>query len=214
MTRRVLIGAGIYIGVRDDGFDIPGGQTYLPQPEAQVEGDWSGAAFWYGMNALGSEIIISGLSKDSVQPDRAVVELARRISTAWKDEKVSIDVSGCPDIFPVLSVVAGASSGETLFVGTRRLRIKESDRVEAMSDALKRFGAEVSADENSFTVRGTGGSLRGGSFESYSDHRIAMAVAVGATVADGQVSIDDAECAAKSYPMFFETFENLPIADS
>lgn len=214
MTRRVLIGAGIYIGVRDDGFDIPGGQTYLPQPEAQVEGDWSGAAFWYGMNALGSEIIISGLSKDSVQPDRAVVELARRISTAWKDEKVSIDVSGCPDIFPVLSVVAGASSGETLFVGTRRLRIKESDRVEAMSDALKRFGAEVSADENSFTVRGTGGSLRGGSFESYSDHRIAMAVAVGATVADGQVSIDDAECAAKSYPMFFETFEKLPIADS
>jgi len=214
MTRRVLIGAGIYVGVREDGFDVPGNQAYLPQPDAEVEGDWSGAAFWYGMNALGSEIIVTGLSKDSVQPDRAVVEFARRISTAWNGEKVGVDVSGCPDIFPVLSVVAGASSGETLFTGTRRLRIKESDRVEAMAQALERFGVETSAEENSFTVRGTGGPLRGGSFESYSDHRIAMAIAVGATVADGPVEIDDAACVAKSYPMFFDTLEKLQFADS
>lgn len=211
MTRRVLIGAGIYVGVRDDGFDIPGGQAYVPQPDSQVEGDWSGAAFWYGMNALGSEIMVSGLSKDSVQPDRAVVELARRISTAWTGEKVSVDVSGCPDIFPVLSVVAGASPGETLFTGTRRLRIKESDRVAAMADALERFGVETSAEENAFTVRGLGGPLRGGSFASCSDHRIAMAIAVGATVADGDVEIDDADCASKSYPSFFETFDRLPL---
>lgn len=209
MTRRVLIGAGIYIGVREDGFDIPGGQKYHPQPDVAVEGDWSGAAFWYGMNALGSEIIVEGLSKDSVQPDRAVVELARRISTAWSGEKVSVDVSGCPDIFPVLSVVAGASPGETLFTGTRRLRIKESDRVEAMASALKRFGVSSKAEENSFIVRGVGGPLRGGSFETYSDHRIAMAVAVGATVADGPVEIDDASCARKSYPAFFDTFLGL-----
>ena len=212
MTRRVLVGAGIYVGVREDGFDIPGDQTYLPQPDAQVEGDWSGAAFWYGMNALGSEIMISGLSHDSVQPDRAVVDLARRISTAWTGEKVTVDVSGCPDIFPVLSVVAGASPGETLFTGTRRLRIKESDRVEAMESALKVFGVETSAEENAFTVRGVGGKLRGGSFESYSDHRIAMAIAVGATAADGPVEIDDASCAAKSYPGFFGTFEGLAMA--
>ena len=209
LTRRVLIGAGIYLGVREDGFDIPGGQTYLPQPDVAVEGDWSGAAFWYGMDALGSEVMVDGLSKDSVQPDRAVVELARRISTAWKGEKISVDVSGCPDIFPVLSVVAGASSGETLFTGTRRLRMKESDRVAAMSDALRRFGVATAAEDNAFTVRGVGGPLRGGSFDSYSDHRIAMAVAVGATVADGPVEIDDADCAAKSYPQFFETFERL-----
>ena len=211
MTRRVLIGAGIYVGIREDGFDIPGGQTYLPQPEAKVEGDWSGAAFWYGMNALGSEIIIDGLSRDSVQPDRAVAELARRISTAWTGEKVGVDVSGCPDIFPVLSVVAGASPGETLFTGTRRLRLKESDRVEAMAEALKGFGVDTSADENTFTVRGVGGLLRGGSFTSYSDHRIAMAIAVGATAAEGTVEIDDADCAAKSYPSFFATFEGLAV---
>ena len=211
MTRRVLIGAGIYVGVREDGFDIPGGQTYLPQPDAQVEGDWSGAAFWYGMNSLGSEIMVSGLARDSVQPDRAVTELVRRIATAWTGEKVSVDVSGCPDIFPVLSVVAGASPGETLFTGTRRLRIKESDRVEAMAEALKGFGVETSAEENAFTVRGVGGQLRGGSFASYSDHRIAMALAVGATLADGSVEIDDADCASKSYPAFFSTLEGMPI---
>lgn len=214
MTRRVLVGAGIYLGVREDGFDIPGGQTYMSQPGAKVEGDWSGAAFWYGMNALGSEVMVDGLLKDSVQPDRAVVEFARRISTAWTNEKISVDVSGCPDIFPVLSVVAGASSGETLFAGTRRLRIKESDRVEAMASALRRFGVSTSAEENSFTVRGLGGPLRGGSFESYSDHRIAMAIAVGATVADGPVEIDDVSCAAKSYPSFFETFTSLRLVDT
>ena len=212
MTRRVLIGAGIYLGVREDGFDIPGGQTYQPQPDAQVEGDWSGAAFWYGMNALGSDVSVEGLSRDSVQPDRAVIELARKISTAWTGEKVGVDVSGCPDIFPVLAVVAGASSGETLFTGTRRLRLKESDRVAAMSDVLKQFGAAVSAEEeNAVVVRGTGGRFGGGSFSSFGDHRIAMAVAVGATVADGDVEIDDVSCAAKSYPSFFETFDALRI---
>ena len=211
MTRRVLIGAGIYVGVRDDGFDIPGRQGYMPQPDAQVEGDWSGAAFWYGMRELGSEVAVSGLSDDSVQPDRAVVELARRISTAWTGEKIGIDVSGCPDIFPVLSVVAGASPGETLFTGTRRLRLKESDRVEAMAAVLKRFGVDTSVEENAFTVRGVGGPLKGGSFATCSDHRIAMAIAVGATVAEDPVEIDDADCAAKSYPSFFETFDGMSI---
>ena len=209
MTRRVLIGAGLYIGVREDGFDVPGGQTYQPQPDAVVEGDWSGAAFWYGMNALGSEISVSGLQRGSAQPDRVVADLVRRIASAWKDEEVGVDVAGCPDLFPVLAVVAGASSGETHFSGTRRLRLKESDRVAAMAEALKRFGAECEADENTVVVHGRGEPLKGGQFSSFGDHRIAMAVAVGATAAGEDVEIDDVACAAKSYPSFFETFCGL-----
>ena len=210
MTRRVLIGAGIYVGVSEDGFEVPGGQTYQPQPDTEVEGDWSGAAFWYGMNALGSDVTVDGLPRSSAQPDRAVADLVRRIATAWKGESVGVDVSECPDLFPVLAVVAGASPGETTFTGTRRLRLKESDRAAAMEEVLGRFGATAKASgENAMVVRGAGGPLRGGSYPSFGDHRIAMAVAVGATVADDDVEIDDIACAAKSYPSFFETFERL-----
>ena len=209
MTRRVLVGAGIYVGVRDDGYDIPGGQTYHAQPDAQVEGDWSGAAFWFAMNALGSDIEVTGLDAKSVQPDRVVQDLLQRISTAWSGERVFVDVSECPDLFPALSVVAAASPGETLFTGTRRLRLKESDRTAAMEDVLKRFGAEVERRENEFSVRGAEGPFRDGEIETGGDHRIAMAAAVGATHAEEAVTIDDAACAAKSYPAFFADFGRL-----
>lgn len=218
MTRRVLVGAGIYIGVRDDGYDIPGGQTYHAQPDVAVEGDWSGAAFWFAMNALGSDIKVSGLDAKSVQPDRVVQDHLQRISTAWNGERVFVDVSECPDLFPALSVVAAASPGETVFTGTRRLRLKESDRTAAMENVLKRFGAEVGNRENEFSVRGSEEPFRGGEIETGGDHRIAMAAAVGATHADGPVELDDAACAAKSYPSFFADFERLerirPESDS
>ena len=218
MTRRVLVGAGIFIGVRDDGYDVPGGQTYHAQPDVAVEGDWSGAAFWFAMNALGSDIKVSGLDAKSVQPDRVVQDHLQRISTAWNGERVFVDVSECPDLFPALSVVAAASPGETLFTGTWRLRLKESDRTAAMEDVLKRFGAEVERRENEFSVRGSEEPFRGGEIETGGDHRIAMAAAVGATHADGPVELDDAACAAKSYPSFFADFERLermrPESDS
>ena len=163
------------------------------------------------MNALGSEASIEGLSKDSAQPDRVAPELMRRIATAWSGEKVCVDVSECPDLFPALAVVAAASPGETTFTGTRRLRIKESDRAAAMEEVLDKFGVSASAGENDFAVKGVGGTLRGGSFSSFDDHRIAMAVAVGVTVASDEVEIDDIDCAAKSYPDFFDVFGRLRI---
>lgn len=209
MTRRVLVGAGIFIGVREDGYDIPGGQTYHAQPDVAVEGDWSGAAFWFAMNALGSGIEVSGLDAKSVQPDRVVQDHLQRISTAWNGERVFVDVSECPDLFPALSVVAAASPGETVFTGTRRLRLKESDRTAAMADVLERFGAKVENRENEFSVRGSGEPFSGGEIETQGDHRIAMAAAVGATHAAEAVTIDDAACAAKSYPSFFADFERL-----
>ena len=209
MTLRVLTGAGIYVAIRDDGYDVPGGQKYVAQPQTEVELDWSGAAFWYAMNAMGSLVMFEGLDARSAQPDRVVADLAPRIASAWKGEAVDVAVSGCPDLFPALAVLAGASSGVTRFSGTRRLRLKESDRVAAMADVLKRFGVETEADEDSFVVHGGGGRFRGGSFRSFDDHRIAMAVAVGATIADDPVSIDNADCAAKSYPGFFDEFARL-----
>lgn len=201
MTLSTIAKAGIKAGEVADGFRIKGGQRFSPQPH-EVEGDWSGAAFWYGMNALGSKIEIGGLSGDSAQPDRVIAELAN----CWRTE---IDVSQCPDLFPVLAVMAAGKDCTTVFTGTARLRLKECDRAAAMREALEVFGIEAIEEESRFTVKGTGGLFRGGYVKTRGDHRIAMAAAVGATHASAPVTIDNCECVSKSYPGFFEIFEEM-----
>ena len=213
MTLRVLAQAGIRVDEREGGFDVPGRQRYTARPADAVEADWSGAAFWYAMNALGSDIAFSGLDPDSAQPDRAVATLAPRIAEAAEGEAVTVDMSGAPDLFPALAALAGGSRGTTVFTNIRRLRIKESDRVAAMADVLARFGVKCVETETEFTVTGKGGALTGGSFASYGDHRIAMAIAVGATVATGPVTIDDEACVSKSYPGFWDEFLRASAAD-
>ena len=202
MTLEVIRRAGVEIEERADGFAIRGGQRYSLQ-ESAVERDWSGAAFWCAMNALGSEVDFGAMPKFSLQPDRAVEGLAR-------DLPREIDVSQYPDIFPALAVVAAGTGRRTRFTGIGRLRIKECDRVAAMSDVLGNFAVAHTATESDFTVDGTDGAFAGGGvFSARGDHRIAMAVAVGATRADGAVELDDHECARKSYPGFFAQFQNL-----
>ena len=209
LTLRVLEGAGIRVSQTDDGYDVPGGQKYRDQHDTPVEGDWSGAAFWLAMNALGSNVSVEGLDYRSVQPDRVVRDLIGRVESAYAHERVFLDVSGCPDLFPALSVVAASRDAETVFSGTKRLRLKESDRMASMSDVLRRFGVETEERPNEFVVKGTDKPFKGGDFVSFGDHRVAMAIAVGATHADGTVEIDDEECASKSYPGFFADFANL-----
>ncbi len=206
LTLKVLTGAGVFISIRDDGFGVPGAQTYQSQRELPVEGDWSAAAVWQAMNALGSEVLLEGLDRRSAQPDRVASEWLRRISTAWAGERVTIDISDCPDLFPVLAVVAAGSAAATTLTGIGRLRLKESDRVAAMADVLARFGVSAEIADETFAVSGRWRPLAGGNFSSFADHRIAMAIAVGATRCDSPVEIDDAECVAKSYPRFFDDF--------
>lgn len=205
MTLEVIRKAGVEIGESSDGFSVRGGQRFSEQAH-EAERDWSGAAFWYAMNALGSEIEIGPMPLSSRQPDRAIAEFTR----GKLPER--IDVSQFPDIFPVLSVVAAGTAQRTVFTGIKRLRLKECDRVAAMADVLARFGVAVEKDEERFAVEGTSGAFRGGEFSAWGDHRIAMSVAVGATRADSPVELDDPTCAAKSYPGFFSQF--TPLAKS
>ena len=213
MTRDVLAAYGVRVEETATGFRVPGRQRFVaPADGPRIETDWSGAAFPLAMKALGNEVEVSaasaaGLSAGSRQPDRAVGPLLAAMAAPGE---VEIDVDECPDIFPVLTVVAAKRDGVTRFTGIRRLRLKESDRVAAMADVLGRFGVAADVSEAAFVVRGLGATpLRGGAFRSFADHRIAMSIAVGATVADGPVEIDDAACAAKSYPGFFPQFAAL-----
>ncbi len=206
MTVAVLRGAGVVATETEDGYAVPGGQRYRAQ-SAAVEGDWSGAAFWLAMNALGSSVAVTGLQEDSAQPDRAIGPMLAALIAG--SDPVVLDVSQCPDVFPVLTVVAAARPRRTTFTGVARLRLKECDRAAAMAETLDRFGVRAENGASEFVVHGVDGRLRGGgAFRSFGDHRVAMSVAVGATVADGVVSLDDIACAAKSYPGFFEIFES------
>ena len=201
MTLSVLRRAGIGIAESAEGFSVKGGQRYRVQP-CEVEGDWSAAAFWVAMNALGSEVAVDGLDGDSAQPDRAIAALLPELPE-------TVDVSQCPDIFPVLTVAAAGRARRTIFTGIRRLRLKECDRVAAMEDVQRRFGVATEVSENRFVVLGTGAPFEGGDFCAFGDHRIAMSIAVGATVARAPVRIDNPECVAKSYPAFFRDFDSL-----
>ncbi|MBR3087046.1 MAG: 3-phosphoshikimate 1-carboxyvinyltransferase [Kiritimatiellae bacterium] len=202
MTLAVLAASGIAVEETPTGFLVRGGQRYRAPASLVPERDWSGASFWLAMNALGSEIDVRGLDGGSRQPDKAM----GRILTSWGPE---IDVSQCPDIFPPLAAVAGARGGDTRFTGTRRLRMKESDRVAAMADMLCRLGVGVEAGDDAVVVHGRGAPYRGAAVRTFGDHRIAMSAAVAATCADSAVEVDDAGCVAKSYPGFFEVFASL-----
>ena len=203
MTLDVLKSAGIeIIGTEDGGFRIPGGQKYSARPGVSPETDWSGAAFWICANSFGNRIEVEGMESRSLQPDAAV-------SKALFDIGGEIEISQFPDSFPALAVAAAAAPATTRFTGTRRLRIKESDRVAAMADVLARLGVESEAGEGFFVVHGTGSLFNGGAFSSFGDHRIAMATAIAATRASSPVEIDDTACAAKSYPGFFAQFAAL-----
>lgn len=212
MTLDVLRDYGVSVEETATGFRVAGRQRFCaPADGPHIEADWSGAAFPLAMNALGNAIRLSNaegsvLADDSRQPDRAIVGMLKDFARAGG---VTIDVDACPDIFPVLTVVAAKRPGVTRFTGIRRLRLKESDRVAAMADVLTRFGVAADVSEAAFAVHGRTAPLCGGSFHSFADHRIAMSIAVGATVADAPVEINDTACASKSYPGFFAQFAAL-----
>ncbi len=169
--------------------------------EISVEGDWSNGAFFLAASALGSRIDVQNLEKNSPQGDRA----ASRWIPALKKHQV-ISAKDIPDLVPILSVVAAANAG-AVFTDIRRLRAKESDRVESVQAMLCALGIQSKSDENTLTVYP--GSFTGGTVDSQNDHRIAMAAAIAATVAEGDVTILGAECVKKSYPSFWEAYRKV-----
>ena len=205
MTLDVIRRYGIEVKETEHGFFVFGEQCYRSPGAFEPEGDWSGAAFWYAANALGAEVDVSGVSESSRQPDAVVQKLIARIVNGEGE----VDISGCPDLFPALAVVAAATPRETKFVNAARLRIKESDRIEAMEKALAAFGVGTWSTDDAVTVIGTDAPFAPCEIDSANDHRIAMAAAVASIRADGPVLIHGAGCVAKSYPGFFDELSRL-----
>lgn len=182
------------------------GNQHFRAGKFRVEGDYSNAAFLYAFNALGGDVKISGLNENSLQGDKVCTQLLKRLTESFTEA----DLSDCPDLAPVLFAIAAAKHG-ALFSGTRRLKIKESDRAEAMREELEKFGAIVKIAENEVKIIPPPDGLQTPEFplSSHGDHRIAMAVSVLFSLTGGTIS--DAEAVKKSYPDFFEDLSSLGI---
>ena len=201
MTVQALADFGVTI--ESDGciYKVRGGQRYKAA-DVTVEGDHSNAAFFEALNHAGGEVIVDGLREDSLQGDRIYKFLFKKIKTG----SGPIDISDCPDLGPVLFAVAALHDG-AVFTGTRRLRIKESDRAAAMKEELMKLGITVEVGENEVIVRP--GKLKKPTkiLFGHGDHRIVMALSVLATKTGG--IIDGAEAVNKSFPDFFEKLKGL-----
>ena len=165
--------------------------------------------------SLGEEIIIDNLSTASAQGDKECVNIYRRfgaditetdgniIIRPGKLHGIEINAADIPDAVPALSVAAALAEGRTVIKGAARLRIKECDRLAAMTDGLTRLGAKISETEDGLIIDGVK-TLSSGEVEGYNDHRIVMSLAVAAVRCEGEITISDMESVKKSYPSFFE----------
>ena len=198
MTCEALRRFGIHaVRETENTFRIPGRQRYLAQ-SGSVEGDWSNAAFFLAMG-----IPAEGLEENSIQGDRVCGEYFRRLERG----SAELDISDCPDLGPVLFAYAALHHGG-VFTGTDRLRIKESDRGEAMKKELRKFGVEAEIGDNRIRI-GCGISPPGEELDGHNDHRIVMALAV-LCVRTGGI-IRGAEAVNKSFPDFFEQLEKAGV---
>ena len=220
MTEDALRRFGIRFTYKENTYYIPGGQVYTPPSALSVEGDWSSAAFFLSAGALGGGITLEGLSPRSLQGDREIADLLARFGAQVKTEDsrvtispaplsgISVSASQIPDLVPVLAVVAAAAKGETRIVDAARLRLKESDRLVAVSRMLKALGGTIEETRDGLFIEG-GAPLRGGTVDSMGDHRIAMSAAIASIFCRGPVRILGAEAVEKSYPSFWDAFSLL-----
>lgn len=220
MTIKALMDFGIKIKAESYGYYIKGGQKYKSPGTASVEGDWSSAAFFLAAGALSGPVTVLGLNDDSLQPDKKIVDYLKqfgaqveaqgnRITVTKKElHGINNDISQTPDLFPILSVIASVSAGRTVFSNCKRLRYKESDRLESTYKMLKSLGADAEIVNDSMVVNGIN-CLKGSVVDGFNDHRIVMSAAIASLICDSPVTISDENAINKSYPEFFEHFTKL-----
>lgn len=202
MTVQALAAFGVH--VRWEGSTITVSGTYRSPGKANVEGDWSNAAFWLAADTLCGNVQCTGLLEDSCQGDKAVVQALRDIRRG----NAAIDASQIPDLVPILAVVGALTPGTTHITGASRLRLKESDRLQTVRQMLTDLGGSVTEMQDGLIIYGQP-SLAGGTTCSCGDHRIAMAAAIASIGCEGPVILEGAEAVNKSYPRFFSDFAIL-----
>lgn len=196
---------GIEIIENENEYFIKGSQKYKPC-NLTVEGDYSQAAFFFVANYLGGKININNLNPDSVQGDKRIIDIINEM--CYSENGFRADCSDIPDLVPILAVLASFGKGESVIYNAERLRIKESDRLQAISDTINKLGGSLKVTDDGLIITPVN-TLHGGTVESFGDHRIVMSAAIAAMKSDGDIIIKGAEAVEKSYPDFFRDYNNL-----
>lgn len=217
ITLSVLAFFGIKI-VHDkyETYTIKGNQTYRPnRPETTIEGDWSSAAFWIVYGTINGKVKLKNLVKNSTQADKAILDVITQVGSKFEWEKEDLiiskaelipfefNASNCPDLFPILVVLAASINGTSIITGVNRLKHKESDRGLVLQTEFKKLGLDIDIEGDKMTIYGTG-HLNSGEIHSNNDHRIAMAGAIAATLTNHGITILNAQSVNKSYPNFWD----------
>ena len=224
MTQEVVEQHGVRMVVEGnfERLTILPNQTYKSL-DCRVPGDFSSAAFLLAAAAItNSKVKINNLSSESIQGDREILGILKQMGVARKVcedtveingkggslESLNIDAKNIPDLVPVCAVLACYAEGTTQMSGVQRLRFKESDRLFSLHAELTKMGAHMEMDDSSLIVKGPC-ALHGAFVDPHNDHRIAMACSVAALGAEGESTIQNAECVRKSYPQFFTHLKQI-----
>lgn len=187
-------------------YEIKGNQQYDSTIYA-IEGDYSQAAFFLVANQLGHDITLEGLKENSKQSDKQLIDFLNIINTAT--EPVTLDGSNCPDVIPALTLACALSKYPTMIENVGRLRIKECDRLNATVTELNKLGANTIEHDSVIEVIPVDKLSGNVTVESYNDHRMAMMLAIAGTVSEHPITINEADSVNKSFPTFWEVFEEL-----
>lgn len=194
---------------------IKGNQSYHAGCYS-IEGDYSQLAFFACLGALNQDLNITGVHHNSRQGDKVIMDILKQANVSYQEIPngycvhksnvlaSEIDLADCPDLGPILCVLAAFAKGSTHIKNAERLRIKESDRIAAMEEELKKLGVDIHSTEGDIYITGQPTYAGGVTLDGHNDHRIVMAMAVASTLCQQPCTIVGAQAINKSYPQFFD----------
>ncbi len=218
MTIATVKKFGIEIEEKGNSYFVKGNQKYVSPKEIKVDGDWSNGAFYAVFGAL-SDITVNGLFPDSLQGDKAISDIVRKMGadvtqtenalTVKKNglHGIKIDVADTPDLVPVIAALATFAEGTTTITNAARLRIKESDRLKTVTELIKTAGGDITELPDGLIIKGGKKLKNKFTFDGCNDHRIVMAAAVLSFAS--KVTITNAQAINKSYPDFIRDITKL-----
>lgn len=202
---------------------IKGSQKYKAC-DYTVEGDYSQLAFFGVLGAINNDISCIGVNHNSLQGDKVIIDILKKsgvnielIEKGYLIKKsninaTNIDLSDCPDLGPILTILAMYANGTTKIYNAQRLRLKESDRIDAMETELKKLSCDIKSIKDEIIITGKKDYYALSNVYAHNDHRIAMSLAVAGTCLKSSITIENAECVNKSYPNFFDDLKKLGIS--
>jgi 3-phosphoshikimate 1-carboxyvinyltransferase len=220
LTIEVLEYFGIDIQVLQNGYYIPGNQSYKPA-DYYVEGDFSQASFHLVAGVISGYLQANNLSQESTQGDKKIIDIIKRmkgkviftengfITEYSHTYGTTIDISDCPDLAPIVALLGSLSSGVTRITNISRLRMKESDRIESTVNTLALLGANIIVKDEQIIIHGKKMLDGGVTLDSYNDHRIAMMISIAALRCKQEILLLRPLAVNKSYPHFFEDYKNI-----